>query len=101
MSADDHDHNVKGIICSLYRVEMPEGTHHAHGGPKASCHLHMVVFHDVGQQLPPLVAVRDCNGGDGGKPQVLHYTSQNDCGHNSATLMRNHVTITLVSCSAT
>lgn len=30
-----------------------------------------MVFHDVGQQLPPVVAVGYGDGGDGGKPQVL------------------------------
>lgn len=69
---------LKAQICPLYRVEISAATHHADGGAQASCHLHLVVFHHVGQQLPPLVAVRDGNGGDGGKPQVLQDTSQDD-----------------------
>lgn len=49
-------------------------THHANGRAQSSCHLHVVMFHDICQHLPPVVAFRDSNGGDGGKPQILQDT---------------------------
>lgn len=48
----------------MYKVEIWGATYHAHGGSQASGHLHLVVFHYVGQHLPPLIAIRDSNGGD-------------------------------------
>lgn len=56
----------------LYRDKMPQTAHHANGRAQASSHLHLVVFHDVDQHLPPVVAVGDGNGGDRRKPQILH-----------------------------
>lgn len=80
---------LKVYICLLYRDERPFATYQADGRAKASSHLYLVVFHHVGQHLPPVIAIRDGNGGDRGKPQVLQDVSQNKNGHNRATAMRN------------
>lgn len=46
-------------------------THQPNRGPKPPRHLHLVVFHNIGQHLPPVVAIRDGKGGDRGKSQIL------------------------------
>lgn len=64
------------IFVCCNRVEIPTAPHHANGRTQTSSHLHVVVFQDVGQQLPPVVASRNGNGGDRGESQILHRTSQ-------------------------
>lgn len=57
------------VCCTWSKYK--QATHHAQGRTQASSELHLVVFHDVGQQLPPIVALGDSDGCDRGKPQVL------------------------------
>lgn len=49
-------------------------TYHADRWSETPSHLQLVMFHHIGQQLPPVVAIRDGNGGDRRESQILDRT---------------------------
>ena len=49
----------------------PQGPYLPRRGPKAARNLDVVVVHDVLDDVPPVIALRDHHAGDGGQPERL------------------------------
>lgn len=49
-------------------------TYHSNWRSQTSSHLHLMVLHNVGKHLPPVVAIRNCNCSNRRKPQILQGT---------------------------